>query len=234
MVEEENLKESVAKSGNESTPKAEKQNKVLGMILFFSLIILILIAIFLFRSSSDKIEQQYFTYNGIKFTPNKKAGIGFDMEFYVNDAQFPIYMSVREDPRNLEDISIDIETIKGMLLDRDHIYVLIDPEDDLKGATTVAAQEIDYFIDNPYLFNIPVSSAFFSVAEDSVIPIENQTVKDCSDASEETGLIWLRLGNSTSVFEENGCVVVQGKSPDEMEIIRAADRFYLTMIGIMR
>ena len=94
----------------------------------------------------------------------------------------------------------------------------------------MAAIEIDYFIDNDYLYNIPVNSSFTETLDD-VGFAEEPVIKTCEDSDEETTVIWLRIGNETAVFEEDGCLVVQGI--DEMGIIAAADRLYLTMVGIM-
>ncbi len=215
------------------TPDFSQPNKKIGLLLLLSFAVLIIFGFFFVRSSQERIEHYYFEYHGVKFTPSK-SGVGYDMEFHINDAQYPVKMSVRGDPRELEDIPINITTIKPMVAGKSQIYIAIEPKDNLTGKTTVAAQEIDYFIDNPYLFNVPVNSSFLSFTNDSLVPKDKQVIKTCEDSDEKTTVLWLRLGNETAVFEEDGCIVVQGKSPDEMEIIRAADRFYLTMLGIMQ
>ena len=219
-------------SSEEVKKEMSSQNKIIGIVLFASFLLLILLAFLFVRSSQGRIEEYYFEYNGVMFAPSK-SGVGYDMEFYVNEAQYPVKMSVRGDPRELEDVRIDIEKVKPMVVGKKQIYVTINPDDNLTGRTTVAAQEIDYFIDNPFLFNIPVNSSFLIPYEGSETPISEQAIKTCKDANDKTGVIWMRLGNETAVFEEDGCIVVQGKEPDEMEIIMAADRFYLTMLGVM-
>jgi hypothetical protein len=209
-----------------------KQNTKLGIWMVILFVFLVVVVVFIINASRESVDKYYFEYNGVKFSPNKK-GVGFNMEFYVNQAQYPVMMSVRNDPRMLENVSIDIGLIKPMIEGKSQIYVAIDPEDNLTGRTTVAAKEIDYFLDNPYLYDIPVNSSFLKPTTDTIIPSDEQTIVSCEDVDEELGIIWLRLGDKTAVFEEDGCLVVQGGNNDEMEIIRAADRLYLTMLGIM-
>tara|TARA_Y100000310_G_C20653814_1_gene800910 strand:+ start:1475 stop:2173 length:699 start_codon:yes stop_codon:yes gene_type:complete len=209
-----------------------KQNSKIGVIMVVSFVFLVVLIIVIVNFSTRGVDKYYFEYNNVKFTPNKN-GVGFNMEFYVNQAQYPVIMSVRNDPRTLENISIDITEVKPMIEHKTQIYVAIDPEDNLSGRTTVAAKEIDYFIDNPYLFDILVNSAFLRPTNESIVPTDEQTIVNCDDSSEDIGIIWLRLGGETAIFEEDGCLVVQGGYNDEMEIIRAADRLYLTMLGIM-
>ena len=210
--------------------KGRDQKTKIGIITVVLFLILILIGGGMFYLSNSSVEEYYFEYNGIEFTPNKDTSIGYKMMFYVNNAQYPVIMTVRNDPRDLEDISIDIEKVRSMIEGKSQIYITQNPRDNLTGATTVAAIEIDYFIDNEYLYNIPVNSSFTETYDDAVFA-EVQVIKTCEDSNEETTVVWLRVGNETSVFEENGCLVVQGT--DEMEIIAAADRLYLTMVGIM-
>ena len=180
----------------------------------------------MFFASNRSVDEYYFEYNGINFAPND-VGVGYKMMFYINNAQYPVIMTVRNDPRDLEKIPINIEQIKGMIEGKSQIYITQNPDDNLTGRTTVAAIEIDYFIDNDYLYNVPVNSSLMKSIEGN----EKQVIKTCEDSDDETTVIWLRIGDKTAVFEENGCLVVQGT--DEMEIIAAADRLYLTMVGIM-
>jgi hypothetical protein len=221
VVDEKKLAEEAKKKNVESSMKV-------GMTALALFLILIFAGVFMFYASNRSVEQLYFEYNGIEFVPND-VGIGYKMMFYINNAQYPVIMTVRNDPRELEKVPIDIEVVRSMIEKKNQVYITQDPDDNLTGRTTVAAIEIDYFIDNDYLYNIPVNSSLMKAIEGAS---GGQVIKTCEDAKEGVAVIWLRLGDETAVFEENGCVVVQGT--DEMEIIAAADRLYLTMVGIMQ
>lgn len=204
--------------------------KKLGIVTILALGFLIFMFIFLFNASNSSVDRLYFEYNGIKFNPSK-TGVGFDMQFFVNDANYPTLMTVRNDPRNLEDIPIETDYVRSMVSGKNVVYITEDPYADLKGPTLVAAREIA--IPLSLLYGAEVNKTLTRTSEELDIPLTDQTVKTCEDSDENTLVILQRLGDETAVFEEGGCLVVQGKSPDEMEIIRAADRLYLTMIGIM-
>tara|TARA_Y100000310_G_scaffold201978_1_gene202049 strand:- start:1837 stop:2520 length:684 start_codon:yes stop_codon:yes gene_type:complete len=227
MMNNNSSKKEKVSSEKHSLPK--KDTKSLGKVAVVLFLILAVVILFLIWSSSSKMDKLYFEYNGVKFTPNTATGVGYKLEVYVNEAQFPVIMSVRNSPKNIEDISIDGVVAREMIEYKSQIYVTINPEENLTGKTTVAAKEIDYFIENPFLYDIPVNSAFMSAIVGSAA---EQVIKTCADSVGDTTVIWLRLGDETAVFEENGCLVVQGT--DEMELIMAADRLVLTVIGIMQ
>ena len=210
--------------------KSELSQKKLGIVTVVAIGMLIFMFIFLFNASNSSVDRLYFEYNGIKFNPSK-TGVGFDMQFFVNDASYPTLMTVRNDPRELEDISIDVDYVMDVVSGKNVVYITEDPLDDLRGPTLVAAREIA--IPLSLLYGAEVNKTLTKTSEELDVPIEEQFVRTCEDSDDTTLVIWQRLGDETAVFEENGCLIVQGKSPDEMEIIRAADRLYLTMIGIM-
>jgi hypothetical protein len=207
-----------------------KTEKKIGIVMVAMFLFLILLVVFVVRLNQGGIERVYFEYKGIDFTPSK-TGVGFDMKFFVGDAQYPTLMTVRNDPRELENISINGDGIREVFSDKSIIYITEDPFDNLTGRTLVAANELAM----PFslLFQMEVNKTVTRTSEELDIPLEEQTVKVCSDSDENTQVILLRLGAETAVFEEDGCIVVQGGNNDEMEIIRAADRLYLTLLGIM-
>jgi len=207
-------------SKDEKTLTSSKAS--IGKMMVVVFLILLVIFFVFWGINKSKASKYSFEYNGINF---KMTQFGYDVEFYVNEGEFPVVMSVRNDPRELEDISIG--DVKHLVEKKEQIYIAIDPYDNLTGKTTVAALEINYFIDNPYLYGIPVNSAFLKEFDD----MENQTIKTCEDSFGNTTVVWLRVGDETGVFEEDGCLVVQGS--DESEIIMAADRLVLTLVGIM-
>jgi hypothetical protein len=213
-----------------SKKRSEISQKKLGIVTVAALGVLIFMFIFLFNASNSSVDRLYFEYNGIKFNPSK-TGVGFDMQFFVNDASYPTLMTVRNDPRKLEDVPIDVDYVRNIVAGKNVFYITEDPSDDLRGPTLVAAREIA--IPLSLLYGAEVNKTLLKTSEELDISLEEQPVRTCEDSDDTTLVIWQRLGNETAVFEENGCLIVQGKSPDEMEIIRAADRLYLTMIGIM-
>mgnify|MGYP001566887069 CR=1 FL=1 len=100
---------------------------------------------------------------------------GYEIKFYYGADNQPYYLDIRNDPASLEDIPIN-RTIFNKIKDDANIFITIDPTAKLTGKTTVAAMEIDKFIDNKYFLNIPVNS---SVTK----PYAEFPVMDCGNAT---------------------------------------------------
>lgn len=148
---------------------------------------------------------------------------GYEIKFYYEASEQPYYLDIRNDPASLEGIPIN-RTIFNRIKDDANIFITIDPSANLTGKTTVAALEIDKFIDNKYFMNIPVNS---SVTK----PYSDYPVKSCDDATATSSVIWLKTGDKTQVQSEGNCIIVEGKT--EQDIIRGADRLVLYLVGIM-
>ena len=178
------------------------------LIIFGAVLVLLFLAIYLWQPSQNS--DYFFNYNGFQFQQDQN---GYKLTLYINNQNVPAIVHLREDPRTLEDIPVegDVQAPRT----KQQIYVTLDPYANLTGKTTIGALEIDAIIDNPYLFTIPVSSAF-------TVPFANATVKTCADVNATEGVILLQTGEETLIRESQGCVTVQGAT--EEDIIRASDR----------
>ena len=187
------------------------------LIILGTILVLLFLAIY-FRQPSQNSDY-FFKYNGFQF---QRDQYGYKLTLYINNQATPAIVHLREDPRTLEDIPIqgDAQTLRT----KQQIYITLDPYANLTGKTTIGALEIDAIIDNPYLFTIPVSSAF-------TVPFANATVRTCADANMTEGIVVLQTGQDTVVREEQGCITVQGAT--EEDIIRASDRLVYTLLKIM-
>ena len=188
-------------------------------LLIFGVLLVALIFFALYwqqQQTSDII----FNYNGFRF--QRDQAIGYKVQLYINNQAVPVSIHLREDPRTLENIPIIGDA--QILRQKKQIYVTLDPFANLTGKTTIGALEIDAIIDNPYLFNIPVSSAFTK-------PYLNSTVKTCNDATVQEGIILLQTGETTHISVSDECIIIQGAT--EEDIIRASDRLVYTLLNIM-
>ena len=149
--------------------------------------------------------------------------IGYQIEFYYGDSPQPYFANLRYDPESLEDIELD-RTIFHKISDDTIIFITIDPFANLTGKTTVAALEIDKFIDNKFFLNIRVNS---SVTEE----YSDYPIKTCADGTEDSTVIWLKLGEENRIISEDNCIIVEGQTQEDL--IRGADRLALYLIGIM-
>lgn len=201
------------------------EKKVGTFIIIFVILMIIFISILIIRQYLQ-YKEAVFNYNGFDVQKIRdKSSEFYRIKIFINENKVPSYVNTIHDPRKLEEIPLEID--KKSLLGKKEIFITIDPYANLTSQTTMAALEINKFIDNPFLFNIPVNSAFTKQYKND----PNQTIKTCNDVTSETGIILLTLGNKTKIYEEK-CIIIQGKT--ESDIIRAADRLALTLIEVIK
>src|SRR3989344_6431010 len=170
------------------------QSKVFRNFLIIIVALFILLFVTIYFWQQDRTSDYLFKYNGFQFQQDSR---GYKVMIYINEQDTPTSIHLREDPRTLEDIPVEGDI--QLLRDKKQIYVTLDPEANLTGKTTIGALEIDAIVDNPYLFNIPVNSAFTE-------PYNNGTVKTCAAVSPIEGVILLQKEKRTVVREDKGCV----------------------------
>lgn len=166
-------------------------------------------------------EKSFFTYHGFDF---KRVKNGYEITLYINQQHTPRTITLRSDPRSLEDISIDSHVYQ--LPKKDTIYATINPFDNLTGVTTIAVLELDKILDNPFLYNVPVNASFTEP-----YPHSGLDIRTCVDTTEKTAILWFKVENETRVYFHDGCLIVAGEQEDDL--IRAVDRILYALLGIM-
>lgn len=161
------------------------------------------------------------------FLVNKVTDMGYtgsQIQFYMNNQNEPYALDLRYGPLELEYLDID-RSIRQRLVDDETIFITIDPEKNLTGKTVAAALEITKVLNSNYFFHIPVNSSM--TKEYGSYP-----VKTCSDATQSETVIWLRTDNENSIKADGNCVILTGKTEDDL--IKEADRLVLYLLGIMK
>ncbi len=197
-----------------------KQEKTIIWIIIIVTVLLFSTIIVLKIHQEKKFSTIVWDYHGFQI---HKEGLAYKTKIFLNENQFPVYIGLRSDPRDVENISLADGYQE--LLKKKQIYVTIEPETNLSGKTTLAALEIDEIIDNPFLYNIPVNSAMTR-------PYHNSTVMTCADVNQTVGVVWLRLGSETKISNDRGCIVITGVYEDDL--IRAADRLVYTLLQVIQ
>src|SRR3989344_1146660 len=192
-------------------------------------VIIVLIAVFILIIAGAvyiqkvKLSKVLFEYNGFQVKREvDKSGNLYSIQLYLNENSEPSTISVRNDPRNLEDIPVEYGLREKVL--KSEAFVTMEPN--ASGLTVVAAIEISKIIGNEFLYAVPTKGALLWDVGTGA------PVKDCKDADDDTAIIKLVKGNQTAVYSENECVIVEGKT--QSEIIESADRLILTLLGIMK
>ena len=200
-----------------------EDNKSASGIIIFFLILLVVFAVFIFWGERNKIDEIVFSYNGFDVQRVDSGAIPlYKIKLFINKGQEPYTISVRYDPRGLENISIEAN-LKNKIL-KNELFVTMDPN--ATGLTVIAGTEISKIIGSPFLFNVPTHGALLRSAGN------NAPVRTCSDVNTTMAVIKLQKGSENKIFSEGDCVVVEGT--DEANLIKSADRLSLTILGVMK
>ena len=223
-------------ANTEEVIKQEKekksQEKKLKIIIYVMIIALLGFGLFIFLNQkltpgTYKYVHGANTFDIQQIGTTEDGGITYRIKIFVNQDSSPKYINTRHEPKEMNGLKIN-PNVKQDLLTKKEAYITINPNANLTGRTTIAALEIDKFLDNTYLFNIPTKSAFTEKYEKS----ENYTIKTCGDVTANTAIIWLRLGEETAIKDEKGCVIVEAQTEDELIKLSDGLAFYLLgMIG---
>lgn len=137
--------------------------------------------------------------------------------------QIPI--AFRLDPRNASNISMDNTSI-AQILNSKKIYIVVDPDETELAKIAVAAVEISRILP---VYGLTATGAY---SKDSNPPNPNVPIRTCNDVSNETStsVIYLNVGNSTGIENNNGCILITGKNADDL--ILAADKLGYNLVGI--
>ncbi len=197
-------------------------------IVVYSMIILLGAFVFFFIFNQKVTPGTTNYYNGFDTFEVEQVDSGhgptYKIKIFVNDNKDPYYVYTRSSPKEVENLYFE-NNLSSKILSKKEVYVTIDPFQNLTGETTIAALEIDKFIDNRYLFNKPVNSAFTR-------PYQNYTVKTCEDTNNETAIILLTLGPETKAYSEGECIILQGAT--QTDIVKLADGLIFKMLRILR
>ena len=199
----------------EEADKNSSRNIIIAVIVILGLIILFFSIRYLYH---PKTNEDNYVYNGFEFT--KVSNLWFT-EVQINNKLFRI--SMRYSPRELEHIGVEPGTYEKIVSSK-KIYFTV--PGNLSSVAVLAITELGRIVGTRYgILNIPSQSALTEASDNGTF------VKTCKDAVNGTGVILFKTGNTTAVYSDKNCVIVQGK--DDWDIVKAADRVTFGLLGIM-
>ena|SRR3989344_1931463 len=202
----------------------EKQIKYILIVLVLSLLLLGGLII-IYREI--KLSQNNFNYNGFDVYRQKELNsYNYKIKLFLGNNPQPLLISIREDPRKLESIPIE-SNIKSKIIDgKNESFITM--SENATSLSVIAAAEISKIIGNSYFFALPTHGALTSQPKGK----NNLTIKTCEDVTKTTSIIYLKIAAQTKIYSEEDCVIIEGK--DENDLIKAADRLSLTLLGVMK
>lgn len=204
---------------SEGTKKEDDKSSTKNIILILIMIVGLLILFFSIRYFyNPETNEDNYIYNGFKFT--KVSNLWFT-EVQINDKLFRI--SMRYSPRELEHISVEPGTYEKIVSSK-KIYFTV--PGNLSSVAVLAITELGRIVGTRYgILNIPSQSALTEASNNGTF------VKTCKDAVNGTGVILFKTGNTTAVYSDKNCVIIQGEN--DWDIVKAADRVTFGLLGIM-
>ena len=214
-----------AASNRPEEKKQETKDSSLNKVILGMLIALALLAAFIIIKENLAVPPVYKYSNGdSEFEVRRITPTESQIEFYYGNKPEPFIMTIRYGPMDIEDIKIEDKEIKKRIADDETVYLTFDPKEELKGEAALAGLEVGKFIGNKYFFNIPVKSGLTS-------DYANNTVITCANATAKSTVIWIKKGKKTAIKTEGDCITIEG--PTEIDMVKAADRLALYLVGIM-
>lgn len=201
--------------------KIEKQ----AIVIVISLVILLVGAGLFIFINQQKETKNTFVYNGFKVTKTEdKQTEYYDIELLIGNNPQLFSIDVRNDPREIELIPSE-NNIKDKILRSNVLELYITMEPTYTSKAVIAAMEISKIVGNKYFFNLPTHGALIRDVG------TNSSIKTCEDVNETTSIIWLTLSDSTRIHSRGNCVIIEGKTEDDL--IKASDRVSLSLLGII-
>ncbi len=214
------------KNKEEQPIKKSNKNLIISIIT-----VIIIFGILLSIPKINELKNKKNDYNHFGF--EEKDGFWF-LRISINDKPYQIIMHYH--PRELENISIAINSTRavGILAkyyqesDKGQIFVSMNPE--ATGEVAVAYVELKKILGKDFdIYNLPIRGTFSKPIQDAnnTIPIIT-----CKNRPKNALVFELKEGNETSItYPTPGCIVIQGRTAED--IVRGADRFVYTLLGVM-
>jgi len=208
------MEEKVEETESQKREKAKKLEK--QIIILFAVLAIIFIAYFVTSGIIRGLflPKPYFEYEGLKVYPAKLTGV--TTMFYlipISGGGQRADVVLRNDPRKF---NISVET--GTLLDGiNKVWVTTPPN--LSSDAILAANEIGSFTTR-----ISLDTSYALTESDT----EFYPEMTCENATKETRVFMVNLGNETKVYPEGDCIIIQGENYDSM--IKAADALVVNWI----
>lgn len=138
----------------------------------------------------------------------------FEVMFHYTPAEVQ-YISTEKDTRN-------ISVTPYLILNTDRIYITTDP--DYPSTVVLGGVEIAKILASFY--QKEVKSGLTKNSSNKVVPIIT-----CENITSSQRVIFLKLGNETSITSQSGCIVVQGKTPTD--VVKASERLTYELLKIL-
>ena len=188
------------------------------------MLILILGGISLYAYQKIRYSDVFFKYGEFDIHKVKSGKIEqYEISFYKENSPQQYIINSRYNPKDLEEIKIYDNISKDLI--KEKLYITMDPY--LPPSAIIAFAEINKYMENPYLFNLPTYPGITRQTENSTLPVIT-----CNNVTSSIGIVLFEIGEKNEIYSRKGCIVLEATTADNL--IRLADRLSLTVLGIMK
>jgi hypothetical protein len=212
-------------------PKSIKKDKILiiGILIVLFVFGIILVGIKLIGNGGEQqVTTETKVFNGYVFEKygdiwstritKKDLATGKLSDFDIMFHYTPDEVSDIDTLRNAKNESI----APYLFLNSKLVYVTTEP--DYPASAILAGVEIAKII--AQIYGKDVKGALAKNSTNTVTPIAT-----CDNITTTQTVIYLKLGNSTGIYNNKGCVVVQGRNTEEL--LKASERLAFEMLKIL-
>lgn len=201
-------------------------NKYAGITILLVLIVAFFLSFILLNNNpatpSNGGEEE-INYNGVVF--EKKNDL-WNLRVRANEQNQIVNFMFHYNPEMVEDISVNGD-VKGYVESKDMLYLTT--QKDIGSIPVIGMSNIGRVTGTKNkIFNKHVVGALTEPAENSSKSIP---IIDCNNATSTTGVMWFKMGNTTSVNLEGNCIIVEGEK--RWDVVRASDRLAFELLNIM-
>ena len=207
------------------------ETKSIKWIIIAVIILAILLVGFIFFMY-EKNKKEALVYKGVNGEEYffQEQVLGGNTTFYYiyiyvgkNEYIYPF----RYYPKELEDLDIDIN-LKNDILSKNWIYVTqnLDTANKTQQQSFLGIMEVVRILGmaNDGIYKKSVKNAFIEA-------YKNEAVASCSDVSAINGVIYFKLGEKNKVYNDNGCVIIEGKDADGL--MKSSEAFAYHLLGVL-
>ena len=225
--EEEEAQEEELQEENTSEDEMEDEVKQASNTPLFVMIFIIgaiIVGFFIAGSlagdgTDEGPEISYKKYNG--FNMINISGMWYT-QIQLPDSENVHDIEMRNSPWEVEHVPIS-EDVMAPTLNSSLIYLTIDPN--MTSLGVVAMIEVGRITGDKYdLLNIPTRGALTEKGKGA-------PYVTCQNATEDTRVILFRTADATQVWEDEGCIIVEGTNATQL--VKAADRFTYQLMGVI-
>ena len=144
-----------------------------------------------------------------------ETGLKRDFEIYFH--YFPSEVEQIPSMKNSRNDTVTPE----LFINAKKVYITVDP--DYPASTILGGVEIAKILAQVYGKEVKAAVTRKGTTDAEVVT--------CDDIQENVRIISLRLGNSTKIFSEKGCIVVQGTNT--VELLKASERLTFEMLKMI-